>query len=574
MEFKVFMQVVEEKLAKIKSEEELRDWIKMYARSLSEEERESFLEKLENSVRKSHQEKLQEIIDWCEKIDKEEITLSYCGYESYEYGGWDSDWIIEYEDPQGIGEKLKTYYEEAEQAVYDGDYQSASLMYWNLGTLNIVAIDRDEGDPIDMSVENMVSEGLTDLNFERICPLTLYATYQACSLPEKPSRIYRFFSWKIFHKTFLKDMMNVGRDSLEGMEEFLPRWIAYLREQDDTYTPRLLKEAVLLQGGDQGLLEEAKSMANKQPVLYIDILEKILREKQWSRLKEEGMEALRRMERNMEIREKAARMTARGAFHVKDGNTCGYALTEAFYSKTTGANYLRIITCGSLEAGREEDNPGFEADRTDILETAEQIQREIQSAGRGERHDRYYWLHSTGQEPYIQTKDDQLGISFLNGDYQTVWKETKKTTVSLGWSGKFIEAGVPMLLLYLCDGEKTGKAMECMRRKVKDYLNYKEEYGEPDFTERLSEWKKNIVIPDTDKNKILKYLQNAIDKRVEDIVGGQHRGSYRKAAALGAALGEAEESLGTEYGKTIRLRKYLNQFPHHRAFKKEINTFL
>ena len=39
MEFKVFMQTVEEKLARISSEEELRDWIRGYARSLSEGER-------------------------------------------------------------------------------------------------------------------------------------------------------------------------------------------------------------------------------------------------------------------------------------------------------------------------------------------------------------------------------------------------------------------------------------------------------------------------------------------------------------------------------------------------------
>lgn len=78
----------------------------------------------------------------------------------------------------------------------------------------------------------------------------------------------------------------------------------------------------------------------------------------------------------------------------------------------------------------------------------------------------------------------------INGDYQNVWKEAKKTTASLGWSGKFIEAGVPMLLLYLFEGEEMEKGMTYMRGKVKDYLNYKEEYGEPDFAERFSVWKK------------------------------------------------------------------------------------
>ena len=162
----------------------------------------------------------------------------------------------------------------------------------------------------------------------------------------------------------------------------------------------------------------------------------------------------------------------------------------------------------------------------------------------------------------------------INGDYQNVWKEAKKTTASLGWSGKFIEAGVPMLLLYLFEGEEMEKGMTYMWGKVKDYLNYKEEYGEPDFAERFSVWKKTVVIPENDKKKILQYLQKIIDERIEVIVSCQHRGSYRKAAGLGAALGEVEEVMGIKYGKTIRLRKYLNQFPRHRAFKKEIDIFL
>ena len=155
-----------------------------------------------------------------------------------------------------------------------------------------------------------------------------------------------------------------------------------------------------------------------------------------------------------------------------------------------------------------------------------------------------------------------------------MWKEAKKTTVPLGWGGRFIEAGVPMLLLYLFEGEEMEKGMAYMLGNVKHYLNYKEEYGEPDFAERFFVWKKTIDMPEEDKKKILKYLQKIIDKRVETIVSGQHRGSYGKAAALGAALGEAEEAMGITYGKTIRLRRYLDQFPRHRAFKSEINAFL
>ena len=106
----------------------------------------------------------------------------------------------------------------------------------------------------------------------------MYAEYQADPLTERAAKMYGYFSWGMFRETFLKDMMEVGTEPLEGMEEFLPQWIAYLREQDDTYTARLLKEAVMLWRGDEGLLEEARRMADKQPALYIDLLGRFLEE--------------------------------------------------------------------------------------------------------------------------------------------------------------------------------------------------------------------------------------------------------------------------------------------------------
>ena len=69
-----------------------------------------------------------------------------------------------------IGLQLKRYYEEAEQAVYDRDYKSASRMYQNLGTLEIIADDADGGDPAELGVEDMVSEKLVSLNLSRSHP--------------------------------------------------------------------------------------------------------------------------------------------------------------------------------------------------------------------------------------------------------------------------------------------------------------------------------------------------------------------------------------------------------------------
>ena len=54
-------------------------------------------------------------------------------------------------------------------------------------------------------------------------------------------------------------MMSAGREPLPEIDEFLEAWITYLREKNDSYTSRLLIEAVTFRGGTEGLLEEAKT---------------------------------------------------------------------------------------------------------------------------------------------------------------------------------------------------------------------------------------------------------------------------------------------------------------------------
>ena len=566
MDFKLFMDSVEQNLSQIKTEEGLRNWIRNYARSLPEEERESFLEQMQARKSRSHQDMLQELTEWCEKVEEGEIALTCSGYEEYGESWWDRDWVTEYEDPKGIGLQLKRYYEDAEQAVYDRDYESASLMYWNLGVLNIIADDIYGGEPEELGIEEMVSEKLVSLNLKQIASLTLYSTYQAYELPERIPRLYGFFSWHMFENIGIEHMMSAGREPLQGIDEFLEEWITYLREQNDSYTSRLLIEAVTFRGGTEGLLAEAKRTANQHPRLYIRVLERFLQEGEWNRLLDEGVEALRRMNHNIEIREKAARMTAAAAARVGDSKTTVETLKEAFCSKPTAANYFRVLTCGGAECGRD--------DVKSVLELEERVRREEKSGDTAEQSAWYYRRERKETDAYRQTDRDRLGIHFLDGDCQSVWSECRKTKNALGWSGKFIADGVPMLLAFLCENDFEGKAMQEMISSIKRYIGYDEEYGEPEFNERFLLWKKQIAIPGDMKKKIYTYLEKMIDARVEAIVGGDHRGSYSKAARLGAALGEVEESMGKARGKEKRVSKYLAEFPRHRAFKQEMQAYM
>ena len=63
MDFKSFMNSVEQNLSQMKTEEELRNWIRNYARSIPEEDRGNFLEQMQTRKSCSHKEILQELTD-------------------------------------------------------------------------------------------------------------------------------------------------------------------------------------------------------------------------------------------------------------------------------------------------------------------------------------------------------------------------------------------------------------------------------------------------------------------------------------------------------------------------------
>ena len=75
------------------------------------------------------EEKMRQIQKWQEKIDEGEIYLNAEEYEDYSSGYWDADWITEYYDNQGVGDKLMYMIRFAEDCVDDMRYQEANEIY-------------------------------------------------------------------------------------------------------------------------------------------------------------------------------------------------------------------------------------------------------------------------------------------------------------------------------------------------------------------------------------------------------------------------------------------------------------
>ena len=64
----------------------------------------------EKTVRMSQEfvdEKMRQLKIWMNQIDEGELTLDAEEYEDYSEGYWDSEWVTEYSDNQGIGDKIQ-----------------------------------------------------------------------------------------------------------------------------------------------------------------------------------------------------------------------------------------------------------------------------------------------------------------------------------------------------------------------------------------------------------------------------------------------------------------------------------
>lgn len=561
MEFKIFMQAVEHRMDEIKSESELRKWLLNYARTIPENDREAFLEKFVKKEYQTHRRELEEIEEWCRKVEEGEITLSSYGYEDYDGPYWGDNWVTEYEDPYGIGHKLEKFYEIAEQCVYDRDYDTAHSIYQELGSLSIMACDESMEDSFDLGLDELNAEGITNLNLKRITALTLYSQYQVSKPEERARDIYNCFFRQMFKETKIEDMMSAGTEPLQGIDEFIESWISYLREQKHEFTARLLKEAVIYKAGDEGLLQEARRCAVSHPELYIESLEKLYSAQSWEKLAEEGKEALRLMDREMKIRGKAARLAAAGARGTGDKEGEKQAYFEGFYSELSTDNYLRLIT--SEKVGEN-----------DLYEVGRRIES-VRKNQKMKMADFMVCSYRQDSKPHYELgKRNYLEIIFYSGKFDEILSECKKEKTDLGWSGEFINEGVPMLLLVLCRNQLNGRAMRAILSELESDAGYREMYGEPTFTELITQWGKAVDVSKELEKHILDYLQKTIDSRVTAIVSGGHRKSYYKAAELGAALGEAEEAQGISQAKERRIRKYFEQFPRHRAFKDEMKAYM
>ena len=208
-------------------------------------------------------EKMEFLRKWMNQIDEGEIYLDVDEYEDYSDSYWDREWITDYYDNQGIGDKIEYMIGFAQDCVYDRKYQEANYIYEWLWEMSVNADSEYESDPVDL--EQLSEKKIIHTDPEQLALLALYADYQVQEPEKRAEDIYLYFSIYTFRKLHIQDMFCIGREELDGTEQFWKDWIALLQTKNGEAESRLLQEAVLYQEGIAGLVKMADKNCDVHP---------------------------------------------------------------------------------------------------------------------------------------------------------------------------------------------------------------------------------------------------------------------------------------------------------------------
>lgn len=511
-------------------------------------------------------EKMERFRLWLEALEEGELSLEASGYEDYSQGYWDRDWIWEYEDTDGIGEKLAEMISFTEDCIHYGHYPEASEILRELWSLEILADTED--DAIYLGLDEVVSEGLLHADLPKLARQALYAAYWASKPEERAKNLYSYFGNAVFQSIKVQDSFRIGREELPNLESFWEDWIRLLEDKAGDLETRLLEEAVVYCKGLEGLEELASRNYNTHPTLALSVLKEYGKCLSFGEMEGFGVQALEHMDVKLKLRARIALATAFAASHLEHPQQERACLLEAFRSDTSIRNLLRLYGNDQLAEG-----------------AVVQAKELIQGTPVSERFS--FGMNQELMENVID-KHTYYECCFFMGEFETVKKKTINPKGSLGWTGKFIRTGLVLFLVYLYDGPCPTTAIDYFIREIgfgksegdefptvqeKELMEEAKAQGTSLFWSYFQRWKKYFPMEQEVKETYYSWALKIIYARADAIVSGQFRNHYGESAALLAALGDIQGSWGATVEKGRIQSEYKRKFPRHSSFQAEMRRY-
>ena len=525
----------------------------------------------EKTVRMSQQfvdEKMRQLKIWMNQIDEGELTLDVEEYEDYSEDYWDRDWVTEYYDNQGIGDKILYAIQLAKDCVDDCRYQEANLIYEWLWVMEVCAESEysEECDPADL--QDLTEHDIIRTDLRQLALLTLYAAYQVLDADRRAENLYLYFSHRAFQDLHLEDMLQVGREELAETARFWEDWITLLKKEEGDVEARLLQEAILYQGGVERLVAVAEEVCNLHPSLYLAAMEAYHKRHEYEQIEKIAETALIKINKRLKIRGDIALKAAYAASCLSHDEQMMRFCWECFYSDSTVRNYLRLF--GTKEMAQQYGMRGKEV---------------LFSGLKGE--ERYQIRNKELCQNQIG-KWDYYELCFYTGDFGTAKQASKNPSGSLGWSSSFIDRGIRLFLLYLYEDPQPSKAASSVAQQVgfvDDPLSYASMHFESAVAEEsrarkvsifwnyFQRWKQYFPMEQNERKKYLAWAEKIVYSRADAIVSGQHRSHYHEVAVLLALTAENKEAMGVQGASQEIFAQYRKKFPRHSSFQGEMKSY-
>lgn len=562
---KTFFETVEQRLADC-SIEELRDILRAMAQQTSPFDRQAFLEKLKPPAEMGSlaqqalkEDLLAEIEDLAGELEE--------AMEDAE--GWEEDhgWYDEYNEEDSVGpyenflQPLARLFDQAQAAFDYGNLQLARDAYQALFELCDQQDDYGRGVGI---------EDLESVEKDEAYARYLRAVYEAAPAEKRPGELFgqmlQVQSWIARARPTFENVIQISPKPLPDLEQFWAKWIAFLKEQPGNEADALLREAIRLAQGTPGLEKLARVEGTQRPRAYLDWLAALEREGRYIDELSAAQEALRTLPAGLPIRAAVADYLCKAALQLKDIQVLHAGRWEAFVVKPL---LVRLLDLWEVTPDNE---------RLIQMQQAVQHIRDYVTQPRPQPGPVYPFGDDLERPAWV-SNTILMHANFLAGEWRAVHQVAAKEQV-LGWSSsENIQGFVLTFFLVLLSGKSIAGLPVNLAHLWQERLIvscgywYSEENSLSGRLEQAyAKLSDQIILNSSEQSEALEWSLEVANRRVDAIVGGQHRRSYYKAAMLITACAEVLGLRGEKDQAYALLGAVRNRFPRHRAFQSELKS--
>ncbi|MCD4707372.1 MAG: hypothetical protein K8S62_06515 [Candidatus Sabulitectum sp.] len=541
MNYKSFMKAVEAELA-VKSGSELKKLFLELASKTEPGMRKQFLENLhcDESIADSLDKTLAALEELKSRIENGDFSEGW---------GWDPDYCEEREwGDESWAEEIDDFFSEAHYYYSEAAYKEAKTLYEKLFDTLDAGLDNGTlpGPPDPLSTMN------TDLDEANFTLIRInYLTSKGSLRPDLlyQAAIDNSCLWNN-ENGFLAGILAVDKSPMPGFYGFLAKWVELNKSIYSAASDILLREAVMLLDGSEGVEEYAEKLGETRPFFWIDTLKIYAQKSDFNKVRELSLKALKIVNPNYTVCSEICDYLSTAAAKLKDDRLLLFAARNAFYSDPS---LKRLLLLASLAT----DN--FDPLMQEACERADDL-----------------YANSIRRNRQIHTP---LGTNTGISDFELAWSlvfssqfdklicvcaEDQSAIFEKSTSG----VAVPILLLVIAK-KKHNSLLTLLENALPFY------YSKSDLKLLLSSLEPvlNQNLPAVKQQEYFSWCSSIVEKKVQKIVSDQNRGSYNLAALLASSIAETISEMESDSAAQNYLLEWKNKFLRYTAFRRELKHF-